>query len=129
MYFDITPKECLEDFYNYRQEYSQVKKAIQRGTRIVVIKGVRRVGKTSLMRVIFRELDEIKVFLDGRKWRDGWELMDKALEVIHEEVNPHYKALKNLTSVALGPITVGISSSIPPEKVIDKELRQREREQ
>jgi predicted AAA+ superfamily ATPase len=74
------------------------------------------------MRVVFNEIQHIKVFLDGRRWTDAWQLMNKALESVYEQINPHYRALKNLSSVSIGPLSLEITSSTPPEKTVDEEL-------
>lgn len=66
MYFDIQPKSKREDFFNYAYEYEQIKKAIHRKDKIIAIVGVRRVGKTSLLNVIYNEIKLLKIWLDGR---------------------------------------------------------------
>ncbi len=66
MYFNIGPKERLEDFFNYEEEYRQIIDAVKRGERIIAIQGVRRVGKTSLMNILFNSLDGINIWADGR---------------------------------------------------------------
>ncbi len=66
MYFSIGPKERLEDFFNYKMEYNQLTSALKRGEKLVAILGVRRVGKTSLMNILFNELDGINIWADGR---------------------------------------------------------------
>jgi len=66
MYFDLTPKSKREDFFNYSHEYEELKKAIERKDKIVALIGVRRVGKTSLMKVVYNELKMPKLWIDGR---------------------------------------------------------------
>lgn len=66
VYFDTEPKSRKEDFFNYDYEYEQVKKAIQRGNKIIAVLGVRRVGKTSLLNVVYNEIKNLKVWIDGR---------------------------------------------------------------
>lgn len=66
MYFEIEPKSRKEDFFNYDYEYSQVKKALQRKEKIIAVVGVRRVGKTSLLNLIYHETKGLKLWLDGR---------------------------------------------------------------
>ncbi len=70
MYFDIYPKSNLKDFFNYKEEYAKVKEALKKGVPITAIIGVRRTGKTSLMNVLFNELNERKVWIDGRIIKD-----------------------------------------------------------
>ncbi|MCD6549336.1 ATP-binding protein [Candidatus Micrarchaeota archaeon] len=66
MYFTIEPKSRKEDLFNYEEEYATVKKALKAGERIIVIVGVRRVGKTSLMNVVYNEIKGLKLWIDGR---------------------------------------------------------------
>ncbi|MCD6330835.1 MAG: ATP-binding protein, partial [Thermoplasmata archaeon] len=66
MYFDPEPKSKKEDLYNFEKEYKALHNAIKRNERIIVIKGIRRTGKTSLMKVVYNELKNPKAFIDGR---------------------------------------------------------------
>lgn len=66
MYFEIEPKSKKEDFFNYALEYEQLKKALQRKEKIMAVFGVRRVGKTSLLNIIYNETKGPKIWLDGR---------------------------------------------------------------
>ena len=66
MYFEIEPKGKTEDFFNYKYEYSQLKKAIEKREKITAVIGVRRVGKTSLLNIAFNETRHMKLWLDGR---------------------------------------------------------------
>ncbi len=69
MYFDIEPKRRLEDFYNMEDELRAFIDSIARYSRyrLIVVKGLRRYGKTSL---VFTELSLIKIrnhiFIDCR---------------------------------------------------------------
>jgi len=66
MYFEIEPKGRKADFFNYDYEYGQVKKALQRNEKIIAVVGVRRVGKTSLLNLVYNETKNLKLWLDGR---------------------------------------------------------------
>lgn len=66
MYFEIEPKSKKDDFFNYDYEYGQVEKALQRKEKIIAVVGVRRVGKTSLLNIIYNETKDLKLWLDGR---------------------------------------------------------------
>ena len=66
MYFEIEPKSNKQDFFNYDYEYGQVKKALERKEKIIAVVGVRRVGKTSLLNLIYNETKGLKLWLDGR---------------------------------------------------------------
>lgn len=66
MYFEIEPKGRKADFFNYDSEYRQVKNALQRNEKIIAVVGVRRVGKTSLLNLVYNETKNLKLWLDGR---------------------------------------------------------------
>lgn len=66
MYFEVEPKGRKEDFFNYGDDYGQVKAALQRKEKLTVVVGVRRVGKTSLLNVVYNETKGLKLWLDGR---------------------------------------------------------------
>lgn len=66
MFFNIEPKSKKEDFFNYDFEYDEIKKALSRNEKIVAVLGVRRVGKTSILNVIYNEIKDTKLWLDGR---------------------------------------------------------------
>jgi hypothetical protein len=66
MYFEIEPKSKKADFFNYDNQYTQLKKALEHNEKIIAVIGVRRVGKTSLLNVIYNETKTLKLWLDGR---------------------------------------------------------------
>ncbi len=65
MYFDTAPKTDRKDFFNYEEEFEGVVKAIRR-ERLIVIKGLRRVGKSSLMGVVANSLNRPYEWIDCR---------------------------------------------------------------
>jgi len=66
MYFEIEPKGKKGDFFSYEYEYGQVKKALENNEKIIAVVGVRRVGKTSLLNIVYNETKSLKLWLDGR---------------------------------------------------------------
>jgi AAA+ ATPase superfamily predicted ATPase len=67
MYFDPTPKKNRADMFGFESEYKMLKEALYEKERLIVIKGLRRTGKTSLMNVVYKELDQPKIFIDMRE--------------------------------------------------------------
>ncbi len=93
MYFDVLPKRRREEFYNYDEQYSRLTTLLRKGHPLTVVLGVRRSGKTSLMSVVFNEIDKPKVWIDGRHLKDPKgevpaliEMALKAGRVIYGEV-------------------------------------------
>ena len=120
MYFDIGPKERIKDFFNYREEYRKVRTALRRGERIIAIIGVRRVGKTSLMNVLFNDLDGINVWVDGRIINDAKDLI-AVLEQGIEQNGGIFGSIKSLgISISGMGITTGLSIEPKTKAVIRK---------
>ncbi|MEM0481489.1 MAG: ATP-binding protein [Nitrososphaerota archaeon] len=64
--FSTAPKTNLQSFYDRDDELSQLLRALKAGSRLVLVLGVRRIGKTSLIRVALNQLDTPYVFVDLR---------------------------------------------------------------
>jgi len=47
--FDEAPKTGLADFFDFRDEPETFRDALRKGRRLVVVTGLRRMGKTSLL--------------------------------------------------------------------------------
>jgi len=65
--FDVAPKERREDLYDRECELQELRDALELGERLVVVYGVRRVGKTSLVKAGLRELEVPHVLVDVRE--------------------------------------------------------------
>ncbi len=73
MYFSIEPKKTREDLYDRQKELQELRNAVRDG-RLVLLYGLRRIGKTSLIQVFFEESAKefIHVFMDCRSFvRNG----------------------------------------------------------
>ncbi len=66
MYFDEAPKCSRHDFYNFDRELKLLMDSIRQGTRLIVVKGLRRTGKTSLVLTALSELHYPYLLLDAR---------------------------------------------------------------
>ncbi|RLF02717.1 MAG: ATP-binding protein, partial [Thermoprotei archaeon] len=67
MLFDTAPKERREDLYDRERELAELHEALRLGERLVVVYGVRRVGKTSLVKVGLRVSGAPYVMIDVRE--------------------------------------------------------------
>ncbi len=68
MYFDRAPKNNLSDLYDYRNEYDNLLNSLKKGARLVIIKGLRRMGKTSLLLTALSGLKRPYMIIDGRSF-------------------------------------------------------------
>ncbi len=67
MLFDLSPKEKKADLFDRRREMAELSKAVGRNERLIVVYGVRRIGKTSLLRSFLSDKEFFSLFLDIRK--------------------------------------------------------------
>jgi len=67
MLFDIRPKSRLKDLYDREKEIDELRQSIDLGEPLIIIYGVRRVGKTSLLRASLNEFGYPYVLIDVRE--------------------------------------------------------------
>lgn len=67
MLFDIRPKTMLKDLFDREGEINELKQGIELGEPLIIIYGVRRVGKTSLLRACLNEFGYPYVLVDVRE--------------------------------------------------------------
>ncbi len=65
--FDTAPKERRKDLYDRDKELSELLEALRFGERLIVVYGVRRIGKSSLVKVGLRESGIPYVIVDLRE--------------------------------------------------------------
>jgi len=65
--FDPNPKSRREDLFGRDEEINMFTESLELGERLIVVYGVRRVGKTSFIRVALRELKYPHVIIDVRE--------------------------------------------------------------
>ncbi len=121
MYFDLAPKERLEDFYNYREELRMAQEYVER-ERIITIIGLRRVGKSSLMRVLRNLLNLPSAWIDGRTVHSKGELKEtltQALRKLIREQNIVEKAKSHLRAVDVLGVELELSKEQVWEKIRD----------
>lgn len=67
MLFDPAPKTRREDLFGRDEELELLNRSLKLGERLIVIYGVRRVGKTSLVRTAFADFNYPNVIVDVRE--------------------------------------------------------------
>ncbi len=116
MYFSLEPKRKREDLYDRERELNELEKATENG-RIILLTGIRRIGKTSLLQVFLEERKtqgKMYVFMDCRNFVKGTNRIDKDyfdrvfLESLDKiTANRKWKnVLKNITRVSVSGIQV-----------------------
>lgn len=121
MLFDVTPKEKLSDFFDYRVELDELIQWIKdKQTKMIVIRGLRRTGKSSLVRVALSEAKVKNIFIDARELT-AFSRKSFEARLLHE-----LKGIKGLTSSLLERIEsveVGVRVSVKNEENIWDILR------
>ncbi|WP_054854408.1 ATP-binding protein [Vulcanisaeta distributa] len=118
MLFSIEPKSRREDLYNFNHELEMLVKFL-RGSRLTLVTGLRRTGKTSLMRVALNEAGVDYIYLDVRfsaytSYRDVLDLFVKALnDLLRREssiMNKVINALKGIEGlkISLNPPEIAV---------------------
>jgi len=95
MYFDIKPKTNVEDLFGVNFLLSLLVNAIKdKKVRMIVIKGLRRTGKTSLLNVALKEakIDYIKIDIREAPYYDRAEFFEFLIAKLEEK----YSKLKKL---------------------------------
>ncbi|AEC52518.1 hypothetical protein PNA2_1603 [Pyrococcus sp. NA2] len=67
MLFSPYPKRVREELFNREKELEELKEAIERGERLILLLGLRRLGKSSLLNVALNEIPDPSIKIDVRK--------------------------------------------------------------
>lgn len=106
MYFDINPKTERKDLFGGDYALHNLKDYLQNNsTRLIIIKGLRRTGKTSLMNVALNEIKAGSVKIDVRKspYFERKEFFPFLIEQIKQKVKPSFweKAISKISGVGI----------------------------
>jgi AAA+ ATPase superfamily predicted ATPase len=118
VYFSLEVKTKKEEFFNMESELETLKKEIlDQNTRMIVIKGLRRTGKSSLMRVALNETKVPHIFIDLRLStpftpENFYQYFSKELEKFLKE-----KTLKKILSKIKGIEISGLKLKFKERKI------------
>jgi len=106
MYFDIKPKEKREDLFDREEELNKLIKYINVGSRVIILTGFRRSGKTSLLKVGLNLLNKPYILVDARgisinpSLRDLYILLESGInDLINRSKHLVEKLLSSLSMV------------------------------
>ncbi len=91
MYFDITPKTEKKNLFGEEYAINNLNEyLLDNSTRLITIKGLRRVGKTSLLNVTLKELktDSVKIDVRESPFFDRKEFFVFLIEQIKQKIEP-----------------------------------------
>jgi AAA+ ATPase superfamily predicted ATPase len=86
VYFTLEPKRRREDFYNMEDELSDFVNSLDK-FRFIVVRGLRRYGKTSLILTGLNTANVKYLFLDCRLLRSATTSFDNFLRIIEAEIS------------------------------------------
>ncbi|HLI46642.1 MAG TPA: AAA family ATPase [Geobacterales bacterium] len=66
--FDLRPKEKRSKLFDREEELSKILKTLNYPLPIITILGIRRIGKTSLLKTCLNELENPYLYIDARKF-------------------------------------------------------------
>jgi len=66
MLFDPRPKSTRSELFDRERELSELHRLIDEGRPLIALTGVRRIGKTSVLRVLLSEVDTPFILMDAR---------------------------------------------------------------
>lgn len=128
MLFDIRPKERREDLFNYEEEYRQLTASVDdKRTPIVVLSGLRRTGKTSLLKIAFNECRTRKVYLDARLLGNSESEVSAALLAELGKSDVFAKIIGRIDSLQIPLTNVKVMFSSKGQRVVDVLVKVNER--
>jgi AAA+ ATPase superfamily predicted ATPase len=68
--FDLQPKTRREDLFDRERELQELHSAIEKGYPLIALLGIRRIGKTSVLKVLANEVDGVYLDMRGLVKRD-----------------------------------------------------------
>ncbi|MEM1944508.1 MAG: ATP-binding protein [Nitrososphaerota archaeon] len=112
--FSTEPKTSLQSFYDREAELHQIQRAMSEGRKLILVLGVRRVGKTSLIRVALNQLDKPYIFVDLRALktyedRSLYSLLSEELNRITPFSKRIFQFLKRVRGISVGDGVVSLS--------------------
>ncbi len=113
MLFDPRPKKLINEIFDREKEISTLRSSLD--SPLILIYGLRRVGKTSLVLSTLNSLKADYLFLDARVFEQKEYISYKDfLSIVEKEVNEKingFKGLENLLSKIRGVSIAGVSVS------------------
>lgn len=104
--FDLQPKSRREDLFNREKELEELHYAVRKGYQLIALLGVRRIGKTSVLKTYLNEVSGVYLDMRGVLRRDDIYLR------LADSLNSNLKKLKKFIEGIRGIEIAGISVSV-----------------
>lgn len=96
MYFDERPKSSRKDLYNMGEELQQLDAALHRRNPLIIIYGLRRVGKTSLLQTAISDVEHGIIFDLRTLGTSAYATKKDLIEILERGINDFLSAKKTV---------------------------------
>lgn len=96
MLFDPVPKESRRELFDRERELNELDSFVRFGSKIALVLGIRRVGKTSLLKVFVNESNYPWIFIDARRLSEYGYSKIGLYKLLSEELNRRKKLLDRI---------------------------------
>jgi len=114
--FDPRPKTSKEELYDREAELGALSGFAKTGSPLMVLLGIRRIGKTSVLRVFLNEVDLPHIYIDARVFEEQGFRKDLLYKIVSAELNKLrgrwatvLEYLRALEGIEIGPTTVRLN--------------------
>ncbi|NAZ11162.1 MAG: AAA family ATPase [Desulfurococcales archaeon] len=104
--FDLRPKTRREDLFDRERELDLLHRGIERGYPVISVLGIRRIGKTSLLKVLLSELSGLYVDMRGVTRRSDLEA--KLTESMESSLTRLRRFLEGIRGVRITGLSIQI---------------------
>lgn len=104
--FDLRPKTSREELFDREKELEELHKAIDHGDPLIAVLGVRRIGKTSLLRTFLNEATGL--YIDMRGILKESELWSRIGDSFSTSINKLRRFIESIRGITLAGINVEI---------------------
>ncbi|ARM75245.1 AAA family ATPase [Acidianus manzaensis] len=110
MYFDFRPKETRNDLFDREEELKELHSSLS--FPIILLTGIRRIGKTSVLKVFLNELNEPYALIDVRSPLNSYEALYSTFSAVLSQINRKGKiseVLKHYSGISLVGLNISLS--------------------
>jgi len=104
--FDLRPKCRREDLFDRERELEELRKAVDRGRPLVALVGVRRIGKTSVLRTFLSEVHGIYIDMRGVTRRSDVEV--RVADALSSALDRVRKFIEGIRGIKVAGLSVEV---------------------
>jgi len=124
--FDPRPKRSRTELYDREKELKTINEFAKKGSPILVMLGIRRIGKTSILKVYLNESDQPSIYIDARRLEEQGFRRSQLYQLLFEELNKLRSKwtsildyLKILEGVQVGISAIKLKWKEKPPSIVD----------